>query len=83
MAKKSDTSTQQSISFEDALEKLEKIVADIESGDIPLDKTIEMYEEGMNLSKYCLNMLDKSESKLKKLIKNTDGSFELKSFDEL
>jgi exodeoxyribonuclease VII small subunit len=82
MAKSTANSNQQALPFEDALKKLEKIVTDIESGDVPLDKTLEMYEEGMNLSKYCLNTLDKSEAKLKKLTKNIDGSFDLKSFEE-
>jgi exodeoxyribonuclease VII small subunit len=82
MAKNSAKSGSETLSFEEALEKLEKIVSDIEGGDTPLDKTIDLYEEGMNLSKYCLNTLDKSEAKLKKLTKNVDGSFELKSLDD-
>jgi exodeoxyribonuclease VII small subunit len=82
MAKNSSKTGQETLSFEEALKRLEKIVSDIEGGDTPLDKTIDLYEEGMNLSKYCLNTLDKSEAKLKKLTKNLDGSFELKSIDD-
>jgi len=72
----------ENISFEEALNKLEKIVSDLENGDIPLEKTIEMYEEGMNLSKLCLSSLDKAELKLKKLVKNLDGSFDIKNLEE-
>jgi len=68
-------------SFEDSLERLEKIVAAMESGDVPLDKALEMYEEGINISQYCLKELDKAELKLKKLTRKLDGSFEIEDVD--
>lgn len=68
-------------SFEESLAKLEKIVNDMEGGDVPLDKALAMYEEGINISQYCLKELDKAELKLKKLTKKLDGSFEIDEAD--
>ena len=50
--------------FEKAMEQLEKIVADLEAGDIPLDKALQKFEEGMALSKYCAERLDETEKKV-------------------
>jgi len=41
------------LSFEDSLKKLEDIVEQLESGDVDLDKSVELYEKGMNLKKIC------------------------------
>ena len=68
-------------SFEESLEKLENIVTEMESGNVPLDKALGMYEEGINISQYCLKELDKAELKLKKLTKKLDGSFEIEEVD--
>jgi exodeoxyribonuclease VII small subunit len=68
-------------SFEESLEKLENIVTEMESGNVPLDKALSMYEEGINISQYCLKELDKAELKLKKLTKKLDGSFEIEEVD--
>lgn len=68
-------------SFEESLARLEKIVDEMESGDIPLDKALEMYEEGIYISQRCLKELDKAELKLKKLTKKLDGTFEIEEVD--
>jgi exodeoxyribonuclease VII small subunit len=80
MAKNSKNNSENP-TFEGALKRLEKIVSDLESGDVPLEKSMELYEEGMKLSKFCLTTLDNAEAKLKKLVKNMDGSFEIKDAD--
>jgi exodeoxyribonuclease VII small subunit len=67
--------------FESSLGRLEKIVSDIEKGEVPLNKAIDLFEEGMNISKQCLDALDKAEIKLKKLVKNVDGSFLVEEMD--
>ena len=51
-------------SFEKALEKLEKIVETLDSGELPLEKALEKFEEGMALSKLCEQKLDEIEKKL-------------------
>jgi exodeoxyribonuclease VII small subunit len=68
--------------FEEALEKLEKIVGDLENGDLALDEALEKYEEGIRLSKVCAKKLEAARKKVEILLKAEDGSFELKPFDE-
>ena len=59
--------------FEQSLEDLEKIVKELESGDLPLEKALERFEQGMALSKQCSQMLDQTERKVTQLIKDTEG----------
>jgi len=68
--------------FEDALKKLEKIVEDLEAGDLSLDEALEKYEEGIKLSKLCAKKLELAKKKVEILLKSEDGSVELKPFDE-
>ena len=55
------------LSFEDSLKKLEHIVEQLESGDVDLDKSVELYEKGMNLKKICEEKLKKVENQIKKI----------------
>ena len=64
-------------SFEHSLRRLEKIVEELEQGDVPLDDALKMYEEGITLSKTCVAKLTQSEMHLKKLSKDMEGSFHL------
>ena len=48
-------------SFEKAIGDLEKIVKDLESGDLPLEKALQRFEDGMKLSQYCNQTLDAAE----------------------
>lgn len=68
--------------FEEALKKLEKIVGDLEDGNISLDESLEKYEEGIRLSKMCAKKLEVARKKVEILLKSEDGSVELKAFDE-
>jgi exodeoxyribonuclease VII small subunit len=68
--------------FEEALKKLEKIVAELESGDLSLDEALKKYQEGIELSRACSQRLDSAKKKIDVLIKNKKGEFELKGFDE-
>lgn len=58
--------------FEQAIEKLEAIVEELEQGDLTLEETIKKFEEGMELSKFCTDKLNQAEQKLKKLVKTED-----------
>ncbi|MCP4630582.1 MAG: exodeoxyribonuclease VII small subunit [bacterium] len=60
-------------SFEQAMKQLEQIVQDLESGDIPLEKAIKKFEEGIQLSKFCTEKLDESEKKITILMQGSDG----------
>lgn len=68
------------ISFEKAMEKLEKIVDELEGGDIPLDTSLKKYEEGVNLARLCQEKLDKAKQKIELLMKNKEGKFVKKDF---
>jgi len=59
--------------FEQAIEKLEAIVDELEQGELPLEETIKKFEEGMELSKFCTDKLNQAEQKLKKLVKTENG----------
>jgi exodeoxyribonuclease VII small subunit len=60
-------------SFEQALDRLEEIVEQIESGEVPLEESIEKYEEGTKLVKQCRRILDTAEHKIQLLTKSEDG----------
>jgi len=70
------------IKFEDALKKLERIVEDLEGGNLSLDDALGKYEEGIKLSKLCAKRLELAKKKVEILMKSEDGSVELKPFDE-
>ena len=59
--------------FEKAMYKLEKIVQELESTDLPLEKAIRKFEEGVQLSKFCSEKLDETEKKLTILLKDQNG----------
>lgn len=66
------------LSFEEAMVELEKIVEQLEEGDVPLEKAINYYQDGMKLSKLCNDKLINVQEKVTKIM-NEQG--ELKPFD--
>ncbi|SHF59561.1 exodeoxyribonuclease VII small subunit [Ornithinibacillus halophilus] len=64
--------------FEEAMSKLEVIVAKLEEGEVPLEKAISYYQEGMQLSKVCSDKLNQVQEKMVQIM-NEQG--ELKSFE--
>ncbi len=66
--------------FEESLTQLEGIVAQLERGDLPLEDSIKMFEEGMRLSAQCKHELDNAESKVQILLKQRDGSIKAEPF---
>jgi len=68
------------ITFEEALGQLEQIVRALEDGSAPLDKSLEIYENGVRLVKLCNSKLDDAEQKVK-ILSATDNSVEEKDFD--
>ena len=59
--------------FEESLEKLEKIIGQLETGDLPLDKAFECYKEGMDLSLFCSEELKKVEKEVLQIQKDREG----------
>jgi exodeoxyribonuclease VII small subunit len=67
--------------FEDALNKLEKIVAKLEEGDVPLEESLKLFEEGIRLSRLCNQKLDEAEKRVEILLKNKEGALKAQPFD--
>ena len=63
------------INFEDAMEKLEKIADELESEDLSLDTSVKKFEEGMELSKKCNEILQNAEKKITILINGEEKDF--------
>lgn len=70
------------IKFEEALKKLERIVEDLEKGDLSLDEALKKYQEGIGLSRLCSQRLENAKKRIDLLVKNKKGEFELKPLDE-
>lgn len=67
--------------FEDALDKLEKIVSKLEDGDIPLEESLKLFEEGIRLSRLCNQKLDEAEKRVEVLMKSKGGVMKPQPFD--
>ncbi|MGH7258915.1 MAG: exodeoxyribonuclease VII small subunit [Nitrospiraceae bacterium] len=61
------------VKFEQAMARLETIVAELERGELPLDQSLRIFEEGIRLSKTCLKMLEDAEHKVEILVQEKDG----------
>lgn len=70
------------LSFEKALEQLEQIVHEMESGRLPLESALKKFEEGIKLSRFCSQKLEETEKRINLLIENQDGSVTEKPFGE-
>lgn len=63
--------------FEVSMKRLEQIVEELDSGNLSLDESLKIFEEGVELSRYCSEKLNQAEKKIKALMKKQDGSFQL------
>jgi exodeoxyribonuclease VII small subunit len=66
--------------FEKAMEQLEEIVQELESVDLPLEKAIKKFEEGVQLAKFCSDKLDETEKRISILLKDQNGQVIEKPF---
>ena len=69
------------LNFETAMDRLEKIVEQMESGQLPLEDLIVRYEEGMNLVKICQERLASAEQKIEIITRNSAGKTVVKNFE--
>jgi exodeoxyribonuclease VII small subunit len=67
-------------SFEDSLKKLGTIVDQLEKGDLALEESLKLFEEGVSLSTACKAELDAAEGKVQMLVKQHDGSLQAEPF---
>ncbi len=68
--------------FESALKSLEDIVVQLEAGDLTLDRALELFEEGIKISRFCSSKLQEAERKVEMLVKAADGTLKEVPFSE-
>lgn len=68
--------------FESALGRLEKIVQDLERGDLPLEQSMKLFEEGVKLARICTKRLDDAERKVEVLLKDRAGDLRPQPFED-
>jgi len=68
--------------FEESLKQLEKIVDQLERGDLPLEESVRLFEDGVRLSSACKQELDAAEGKVQILMKERDGSMRAEPFPQ-
>ena len=69
------------LTFEQAIQRIEKIVADMEGAELPLEDVLKKYEEGTRLVRFCNQKLEEAEKKIEVLAKKTDGTVVLEPFE--
>jgi exodeoxyribonuclease VII small subunit len=72
----------QSKTFESSLEALEQIVRELERGDLPLEKSLELFEQGIRLSRECQERLSQAERRIEVLVRDNQGRPAVAPFDE-
>lgn len=72
----------ETISFEDSIKKLEIIVKELESGELPLEEAIKKFESGIKYSMHCNELLDKTEKKISILVEDDDGNIKETPFND-
>ena len=73
---------QQAKSFEASLEALEQIVHELERGDLPLEKSLELFEQGIHLSRQCQERLSQAERRIEVLLRDNQGRPVVSAFEE-
>ena len=68
------------VSIEQAMERLDKLVEEMESGELPLEKLITRYEEGVKLVRHCQEKLDAAEQRIKIITRDASGPTGLRDF---
>jgi exodeoxyribonuclease VII small subunit len=67
--------------FENALSRLETIVGQLEKGELSLEQALQLFEEGINISRFCNSKLTEAERKVEILLKNKEGRLVEEPFD--
>ncbi len=72
----------QTKSFEASLEALEQIVHELEQGDLPLEKSLELFEQGIRLSRQCQERLSQAERRIEVLLRDNQGRPVVSAFED-
>jgi exodeoxyribonuclease VII small subunit len=70
------------MSFEDAMKRIEEIVSDLERGELPLEQSLDRFEEAVKLARSCQQTLEAAETRISKLVRTGDDGFTLEPLDE-
>ena len=81
MSDKEQTGKPEEKSFEQALKRLEEIVERLESGELSLDESLALFQEGIGLSRSCSNRLNDAEGRIQKMVRVEDGKYILEDFE--
>ncbi len=80
--KKASATGEQSQNFESSLVALEKIVRELERGDLSLEKSLDLFEQGVRLSRECQERLNEAERRIEILLRDSEGRPTLSAFDD-
>jgi len=75
------STNEQPKSFEASLEALERIVQELEQGDLPLEKSLELFEQGIGLSRQCQDRLNQAERRIEVLLRDNQGRTIVSQFE--
>ena len=67
-----DTNTLEKLSFEEGYDRLERVIQQLESGELSLEQAVALYEEGVQLARYCGHKLDDAELRVTQLLTSAD-----------
>jgi exodeoxyribonuclease VII small subunit len=73
---------EQAKTFEASLEALERIVQELERGDLPLEKSLELFEQGIGLSRQCQERLSQAERRIEILLRDNQGRPVVSAFED-
>lgn len=73
---------QEAKTFEASLEALERIVQELEQGDLPLEKSLELFEQGIGLSRQCQERLSQAERRIEVLLRDNQGRPVVSAFED-
>lgn len=64
------------LTFEEAMKRMEDIVCQLEDGDLPLTQSLELFEEGVRLYKYCVQKLEEAEGRISVILQDSEGNIQ-------
>jgi len=67
--------------FETSLEELERVVRELEQGELPLEKSLELFEQGVKLSRECQERLNQAERRIEILLRDNQGRTAVREFE--
>ena len=73
---------QKNLTFEESMGRLEQIVRAMERGDVPLEESLKLFQEGTELVQTCTKLLDEAQLQIKKVMTAADGSPVMEDFQD-